>query len=64
MLELHTRNLPVSEYPIFWRLNAMKVGPPDYAPYKWSPNGAARKKSNCITRHFTGSPKNPAPGEL
>lgn len=40
MLELHTRNLPVSEYPIFWRLNAMKVGPPDYVPYKWSPDGA------------------------
>ena len=63
MLELRTRNVPVSEYPKFWRFNAMKV---DIRLIMLLIDGLlmtlARKKSNCITRHFTVLLI--APGEL
>jgi hypothetical protein len=43
LLELRKRNVPASAFPQYWRLIAVKVGPPDYVPYEWS---SADEKTN------------------
>jgi len=40
LLELRARKVPASDYPQYWHLFAVKVGPPEYIPYEWSAGGA------------------------